>query len=450
MSSAAVRHTTTLGTWCAELRWDDVPPLVRDRLKLVLLDIIGVTLVGAQDPEQQGLVRAWRLDPGPAPVYGTGLRAAVEPAAWLNAQALVRLELDEGNKFAKGHPAAHGFPAVLALAARENSSAEDLLSALLVAYEVAARFGRATSLSAGIHPHGSWGVTGAAAGAARLLSLHASTTAAAIDAGAGMPIAGHFASALDGNRVRDMWMGASNVSGLAAARLAEAGLASNTGTAAYSLGTILGSFAAPQLTEALGERWDVELGYFKQHSACSYTHPAADALIELKASGHLPALEDIDEIRVETHALATGLDRATWTNQLSAMFSIPFVVASTLVHGRMSPQEAGADRRDDPRVQRLASIVHVEGAADLDARLPAERAMRITIRAADWNWTAERPNPVGDRDFQPFDEAGLIGLLGTWLSPGVVAEVTDLLDRLFEGTATGADLAVLAGPLGDT
>ena len=71
--------------------------------------------------------------------------------------------------------------------------------------------------------------SGAAAGCARLLRLDGEATAGAIDAAAGMPIAGHFASALDGNRVRDAWMGAANLSGLNAARLAAAGLASNTG-----------------------------------------------------------------------------------------------------------------------------------------------------------------------------------------------------------------------------
>ena len=87
-----------------------------------------------------------------------------DAAAWLNGVALVSLELDEGHKYAKGHPAAHGFPAVLALAAELDSTGADTAAALLAAYEVAARFGRATTLRAGAHPHGSWGVPGAAAG----------------------------------------------------------------------------------------------------------------------------------------------------------------------------------------------------------------------------------------------------------------------------------------------
>ncbi|MGH3318346.1 MAG: MmgE/PrpD family protein, partial [Nocardioidaceae bacterium] len=119
---AARVATARLGRWVADLTWDDVPEGVQQRLQLVLLDSLGVGLVGARLPEQRALVAAWQPGPGPSPVLGGGLLTTVESAAWLNAGALVCLELDEGNKYAKGHPAAHGLPAVLALAASLGSS----------------------------------------------------------------------------------------------------------------------------------------------------------------------------------------------------------------------------------------------------------------------------------------------------------------------------------------
>ena len=146
---------------CGGTRWTTP---VRERLALVLLDSLGVTAVGSRLPEQRALVEAWRPGAGPAPLVGSGRTTGVEAAAWLNATAMVRLELDEGNKFAAGHPAAHGLWGVLSLAADLDRSGADTAAALLVAYEVAARFGRATRLRPGSHPHGSWGVAGAAAG----------------------------------------------------------------------------------------------------------------------------------------------------------------------------------------------------------------------------------------------------------------------------------------------
>src|SRR5436190_15750985 len=118
MSQTEVREATgALGAWASKLRWADVDEAVQERLRLVLLDSLGVTLVGSGLPEQTALVEAWRPGAGPAPLVGSGRTTNVEAAAWLNATAMVRLELDEGNKYAAGHPAAHGLWAVLSLAA---------------------------------------------------------------------------------------------------------------------------------------------------------------------------------------------------------------------------------------------------------------------------------------------------------------------------------------------
>lgn len=441
--ASTVAAVARLGAWAAGLRWADVPEAVRGRLGLVLLDSLGVTVVGARQAEQRALAAAWRAGPGPAPLVGGGTSTTVEAAAWLNATAMARLELDEGHKYAKGHPAAHGLPAVLALAADLGASGAETMAALLAGYEVAARFGRATTLRPGLHPHGNWGVAGAAAGCARLLGLPADELAAAIDAGAGLPVAGHFASALDGNPVRDAWLGASNVSGLAAARMAAAGVARNTGTPAWSLGDVLGRFDPAPLTAGLGTRWEVELGYFKRHASCSFTHPAADAALLARADGLVP--DDVEEVVVETHSLAAGLDRTSWDSRLAALFSTPFVVAAALVHGTVDPTVSADGRRDDPRVRALAAKVAVRVAPDLDARLPDERAARVTVRAAGAPpRVIEVPNPVGDAAHHPMAEGDVLALLERLLDADAVRAVHEVTTGLAASADVGPELRRLA------
>lgn len=290
-----VDAVAALGHWATGLRWQDVPTGVRERLGTVLFDVLGANIAGADTAGQRAVRAAWHCPPGHSPVVAPadsavadGLFTDAATAAFLNGQATVCLELDEGNKHAKGHPAAHAFPAVLALAAEQDVSGPALARALLIGYEVAAGFGRATTPRAGAHPHGSWGVAGAAAGCAQLLGLDAERTAAAIDAGSGMPIAGHFDSALDGNPVRDSWVGAANQSGITAARLAAAGAAINTGTPAGTLGGLLGAFDPAALRvgtgglDGSGEHYAIMHNYFKRHSACSYTHPVADLALEAR------------------------------------------------------------------------------------------------------------------------------------------------------------------------
>ena len=440
-TAQAASATAALGAWVAELDVAGVPAAVLDRLSLVLLDVVGVTALGASLPEQRSLVDAWRAPAGPAPLIGGGRLVTTDAAAWLNGVALVSLELDEGHKYAKGHPAAHGFPAVLALAAELDSTGADTAAALLAAYEVAARFGRATTLRAGAHPHGSWGVPGAAAGCARLLGLPPGAVAAAIDTAAGMGIAGHFASATQGNPVRNAWLGASATSGLAAARMAAAGMARTTGTAALSLGTLLGSLDAGELTADLGTRWDITRGYFKRHASCSFTHPAADAVLDLRSRPGFQAGE-ITRVLVETHALGAGLSDVDWSNRLSAMFSTPFVVATAALTGEVGPESPLCDAD----VRALASRVRLVEAPDLTARLPDERAARVTVAFADGtSLTCEVPNPVGDADHRPLTESAVVGMLEAWLPGPLVGRAAALGHALPGLPRVGAALRELTG-----
>ncbi len=435
----------TLGDWAVDLQWQDVPSRVQERLRLVLLDSLAVTMAGGQLPERAPLINAWDPGPGECAVLGAGVLTDPNTAAWLNASAMVSLELDEGNKHVAGHPAAHGFPAVLALAAHLGSDGPTTAVALLVAYEVAARFGRASRLRPGMHPHGNWGIAGGAAGCARLFGLDSAGTAAAIDTASGMPVAGHFAAALDGNPVRHEWMGATAVAALAAARLARAGGAHATGIAARSLGELLGELDATEIAAELGARWDVELGYFKRHASCAFTHPAADAALQLRDG---LVLDEVAEVVVEVSSMAAGLDRPGADTRLGAMFSIPFVTATALVHGVVEPASYTAERLHDARLAALARQVRVVAAPDLDQRLPAERAVRMVVRTL--NGTEVRcslPNPVGDADYQPYDETGLTDLLSELLGPGdALARARTCVQELPCASSVQPVLAALAAP----
>ena len=446
------RSVRVLAEWAYGLSWRLVPQRVADRLRTVVFDMLTVNAIGARTAEQRAIRTVWPTPPGRAPVVAGGVRTDAVTAAHLNAQATVCLELDEGNKYAKGHPAAHCVPAILALAAELDATGADTLAALLVGYEVAARFGRATSLRPGTHPHGNWGIAGAAAGCARLLGLDAEGIAAAIDAGSGLPIAGHFTSALDGNPVRDAWLGAANTAGLTAARLARAGVARNTGTAALSLGGLLGSFDPAELTDQLGDRFDVEHNYFKQHASCGYTHPVADLAMAVRAElfpGASPAeiAAQVSEIRVDTHSLAAGLDRPTWDSPLAAMFSIPFVAAAALLDGVVSPESARQRPEQAPELAATAARVRVAEDTGLTARLPAHRANRLTVTLAGGrSHTSETENPVGDSDFHPFDRATLADLLTRQFGGdrGPVDAVWRIVDGLADSAAVSATLGALA------
>jgi 2-methylcitrate dehydratase PrpD len=419
-----------LGRFAATFVLEDLRADVRADLDMVLIDTLGVTVAGARTPEHRALVAATGgADAGPARPRGTERRFAVEAAAFLDGTASCMLELDEGNKFSRGHPAAHVVPAVLALGASEDVDARHLLEAVLVGHEVAARFGRAVRLRDGFHPHGNWGVTGAAAAAARLLGCDADGIAGAIDAAAGLALAAPFDAALEGTFVRNTWIGAAAVSGIQAARLARAGLTTVDGTAASVLGRLIGTLDPAPLTDGLGERYDISLGYLKIHASCSYTHPPIDAALAIRAVEGFDA-DRIAAVEVRTHRLAVPLARTEPPTRLAAMFSIPHLVAAALRYGRVDVEASGSAARDDAAVRSLAARVRVVNDPAHDARAPAERPALVEVTMVDGSvLTHEVPNPIGDAHHHPLDRAGvhakLVALIGE--------EDTSAIERVIDG-----------------
>jgi 2-methylcitrate dehydratase PrpD len=434
-----------LGAFIADLSWRDIPEGVRARALLMLTDFLGVTVAGTRTPELRALLDAWDPPTGAASILGAGRRCGPDEAAWLNGTAACALELDEGNKHAQGHPAAHVVPAVLAgvQASRAPVTGGELLATVVAGYEVAARFGRATRRRPELHTHGHWGAAGAGAAAARLRGLPADRIAAAIDASTGLVHVTPWSVVLAGSFVRNLWAAGANVSGLIGARLAAAGLADVDGTAGRTLGEVVGELDLLELTAGLGQRWDITGGYFKRHAACSYTHPAADLVLDLCAT-HAVEPASVQRVLVDTHRLAMPLAVTGVHTRVAAMFSLPYVVAVALVDGRVGPEAFGPERRRDGQLLELVRRVEVRHDRSLDARLPGERANRVTLMLSDGRTlSAEAPNPIGDADHFPFGPGEVHAKLTDLVGPATTQVVHDVVAGLPGATDARAVLGQL-------
>jgi 2-methylcitrate dehydratase PrpD len=398
--------------------------------QLVLLDTLGVTIAGAQTQELIALRDSWDLGSGVCSLAADARQVPPQDAMWLNGTASCSLELDEGNKFAKGHPAAHVLFAILTQAEILRSTGSDFLAAFLAGHEIAARFGRATTVKPAVHTHGHWGALGAAAGVARLQGARSGEIAAAIDNAAGLTLATPWELALRGSFIRNTWVAAANVAGSVAATLGRANLSTVDGTPSLTLGNLLGDLDPAQLTEHLGERYDITLGYFKRHPSCSYTHPMIDIILDLK-SRHDLDVSQLDAIIVETHSLAAPLNRVTVPTRLAAMFSIPYTVAVSLLDGAVTPKSFDQYHRTDSTIHQLMNIVTVTSTHEMDAQLPERRAARVTIHTkTGTNYQAETSNPVGDADNQPFGRKAIVAKLKTLLDADTVAKLDQAINAL--------------------
>ncbi|MFB8891585.1 MmgE/PrpD family protein [Microbacterium plantarum] len=407
-----------LGEWAVSAPFARASDDARRSLIRAVENLLAVTVGAAAMPEMRRLRRAWTPSPGPATLLGTPHRVAVEAAVWLNGVAGVSTERDEGNRYSKGHPAAQTVPAVLALAEAQDIAGERLWDALYVAYEVAARIGRAATFRPDVHTHGPLGAVGAAAACAVLLGADADGVARAVGAGAAMAPATSWQPVLRGSAVRDQWVGQGALAGLAAARFSAAGLAADPDGLAADLGG-LGTIDPDAVIRGLGDESLVTTSYLKQHSACAYTHGPADAalLVRARMVAADVDLADIVSVRVEGVASAASLPAVSWSSRHGAYFSVPFAVASALWFGDVSAERA--DVPPHPQLARIAAVVSVTDAtADLRPDTATSRPARVTVHLADGTaHTASVRHPQGDAVDTPFSEARVDELLTEALRP---------------------------------
>lgn len=394
------RVLAALAAFVAETPEGEIPGDVRARATLVVADTLGTILGGATEPELRRLTAGAARGPGPCTRLGRGFMGVEAWGAILaNGTAGTMLELDEGNRFARGHPGIHVLPAALAEAERSDASGRELVTALVLGYDVAARLGAAAPVRPGMHMHGVHGVVGAAAAVARLRRLEAADTARALGVAAGLTLATSWRTALEGATVRNAYAGVAGASGWLAVDLAQAGFTGLDDMLVETFGRISGcGLDAGAAVAELGRRFEIGRNYFKLYACCRYNHAAIEALEALVAERPVEPAE-IEGITVETHAGAATMSAVDPRGSLGAKFSIPYALAVRLVLGDSGPAAFREPALSDPRVRALARRVRVIEDPRLTARLPEERPARVELRLAGGETlTGQVDTPSGEFD----------------------------------------------------
>ena len=425
-----------------------IPRDARDHAPWVLADTVGAILGGATEPETRRLAEQAARAPGPATVLGPGF-PRLEPwwAIVANGTSGTMLEQDEGNRFARGHPAIHVFPAALAEAERAEASGETLLAAFILGYDVAARLGGAAPVAPGFHMHGIHGVVGAAAAVARIRGLDRKATARALAVAAGLTLATSWRTALGGATVRNLYAGVGGANGWLAVDLAEAGF---TGlpdmlTETFSRASGRGLDQAFALDE-LGRRFEVTRNYFKLYACCRFNHAALEALEAVLETGPISPGE-IGTIRVATYGAAATMSDRDPVGVLGAKFSIPYALAARLVLGHAGPDAFREPALSDPRIRALASRVEVVEDPALTALWPERRPARVDVVFHDHR-RASRQVDVASGEFdRPYPRALLAAKFAGLTEPILDSEGAGRAFALCLGVERLRDARALTGGL---
>ena len=444
--STALDYLDALSRFAAELEFTALPPDVQQQTRWILADTLAAIVAGSAEPELRAL--AGKQDTGEdvragATLVGLGRAASADAAALVNGTAGTFLEMDEGNRFSRGHPAIHVIPAALALCEARGLGAGVFLSAVVAGYEVGSRLGAASKLRASMHPHGTWGTVGAAASCARAAGLDPQAMRETINIGASLSTATSKQTMLEGGLVRNVYAGLSNRHGLLALQLAESGFTGERDGPGSLFGSIVSEhFDTTEVLRGLGDSWHLMQNYFKLHSCCRYNHGTLDAIDAMAARGPLPTPEQIAHIEVTTYSLAAELVEKAPRNTLAAKFSLPFAVATRLVNGNSALDSFNWDAVRNPRVLALAQKVSVQEDVAMTRRLPIERPARIVMTLWDGSTAMGEAGVNRGDDASPYTRDELRGKF-TDLAQRVWPP--DHVARVLEATlGLGGDAATLA------
>ena len=353
---------------------------VIERAKLILLDSLAAMIHGNHTKEVYALINKLFSKQSHAcssTVFGTSIEGDPCLAAIVNGLGMVSEEMDEGNPIAKGHPSCHFLPALLAIAERDQFNGEQLLEAFIVGYEIGARAGAAIDLKENIHPHGNWGIIGAAFAIGKLVHYNEEDYLRALSLNGSMPYPTLWKPILEGHRVRDVFIGLNNLNAILMPSFVQSGYSGDLDSMEEIFRHIIGRrFDRSKLEDGLGDQYVLMQTYFKFYPFCRYCHSPIDAVLQLKAKETF-SVESIDRVEVHTYSLASRLDGKHVRNEFAGKFSIPYAVAKTLVEAEENhPIENGVT---DQKIVNLAKKINVFEDETLTALLPHQRNSRVEV-----------------------------------------------------------------------
>ena len=379
-----------LADYALALRYEDLDQATIERVKIHLIDSLGCG-IGALNEGAVRICREIALPvTGPSTIIGTIGRTTAELAAFANGAAIRYLDFNDTyvGTFAI-HPSDNIAPC-LAVAEAERSSAQDLITAIAVAYEVNCRLVDAFDISARGWDPPIFGLPAVALATGRLMKLTPEQLTHAV----GLAINDHIPLGL--TRAGDLseWKGVAVAeagrNAVFATRLARAGL---TGPAPIFEGKA-------GLFQQVTGKADIDVASFggrdrslrihkcilKPYPAVIYTQTAIVAAIEV--AKEVSSRDQVAAIDVATSLRGferTGSEPAKWDPKTreTADHSLPYMIARAMFDGDITAESFTEAKFRDGAVLAFMQKIKVSEDPALTARTGGAVPTRITATLAD-------------------------------------------------------------------
>ena len=399
--------TETLARFILNTPAEAIPAPILHEGKRCIINYMAVALYASADPSMAILTGLFEEEGGVeiASLIGAGSRTNLQNAALANGYLAHLEDYDDTHFPTVIHPSAPTIPAAFAVAEREGATGLDVLAATVLGIEACCRVGLSVypnHYDAGWHITGTCGVFGAAGAAGRLLGLDESQMTQALGI-AGTQAAG--VREVFGSMSKPFHAGRSAQSGVLAGLLAHRGFTSTREILEGRRGfaAVLSTASdMTQITDALGERWELPNNGLKPYSCGVVSHPLIDAMIALRNT-HGVAADDVESVSARVHSLVLELmDRPNPRVGLEGKFSHQHSMAVGLIDGGAFPAQYTDERVLDPAVAALRDKIR----ATVDASV-AEDAAEVTVTLRDGRSITESVEHATGAPANPMSDAHL-------------------------------------------
>ncbi|NRB32827.1 MAG: MmgE/PrpD family protein, partial [Rhizobiaceae bacterium] len=287
------------------------------------------------------------------------------------------LDAHDGYNPTKGHIGCAVVPALYAFAAqRPDLTGREVLEALVIAYEFAARAGVALhDTVSDYHTSGAWNALGVAAMGCRLLGHDAEVLRHALGIAEYHGPRSQMMREIATPTMLHDGSGMGALVGLMAVDMAARGF---QGAPAITVE----AEEVAHTWQDLGEDWTIEKNYIKPYPICRWAHAAIDAVHQLQ-SEHAFKEEAIQQVTVRTFHEAAQLYAGVPDSTSKAQYSLAFAVASMLRHGRIGVEQISENAFADEATANLLARIDVLEDQRHSSRFPAGRWSDVTIDLTD-------------------------------------------------------------------
>jgi 2-methylcitrate dehydratase PrpD len=370
----------------------------------------------------------------PAPqasILGRTEKVDMANAALINGISSHTFDFDDTHLKTIIHPAGPIASAILALGEHIGVSGRDMIDALVIGLDVSCRIGNAmypNHYDRGWHITGSTGTVGAAAACARLLKLSEAQTGMALGIAASQPIG--FRDQF-GTMTKPFHPGGAAKAGLTSALMAKHGFTASTKALEAPRGMIQSistKYDWNEITNKLGESFEISLNTYKPFACGIVIHPSIDACVQLRNRG--VTADNLERLELKAHSLVLELTgKKTPKDGLEGKFSVYHGAACGIVYG-----QATEDQYHDEVVQSaqmvalrakvIATVDNTidEASVDVTAYLKDGQKIHIFVE----NAIGSLKNPMTDEHLnQKFSNLS-VPIIGKVNTDALIAKCWDL------------------------